>query len=69
MGERKRREERAFLTEVVAIIKVVDRRIAVVEERPLHALQTEYFRMKVEVLLDIADSHRDVVVSRQTGSW
>ena len=63
MPDREGCDERAFLAHVVAIIKVINRRCAVVEKCSLYAFQAKDLGMKIEVFLRVADTHRDMVMS------
>ena len=62
LPHREARDEGALLARVVAVVKMEDRRVPVVERRLLDALHAEDLRVEVIVLLRVADVERDVVV-------
>ena len=46
-----------------ALLKVINRRGTIVEERSLYAFQAQDFGVKIEIFLRVADTHRDMVMS------
>ena len=65
MRYRKSSQQGALLSQIIAVVKVIDRCCTVIEKRALAALEAQHFCMPIEVALGIHHTYRHVVMVGQ----